>query len=292
MKWSFAGLGVFVLGIIGVSIIFLFQGVTTDNENDYYLLKEVTESAMIDSFNVSYYRETGNIKIVKEKFVENFVRRYGESTLFVKNDYKISFYDIMEEPPKVTILIDAGIGSYTVYNNTDSYSVQNYLSAILESKGKVKENKTYEEDYYYFLGSSSNNDDSSPIAINMPSQLDRGGVSGVKIDSITIPNDNKVTTQTELMTAILKVKIDWLGTNYDELSRDISDYNTNGSINISKINHYTCNNTSFKGTYEGFNGNVDCSKNKYWISINSSKNGKEILKFKIKWKYNEQQFNK
>ena len=31
MKWSFAGLGVFVLGIIGVSIIFLFQGVTTDN---------------------------------------------------------------------------------------------------------------------------------------------------------------------------------------------------------------------------------------------------------------------
>lgn len=221
MKWSFAGLGVFVLGIIGVSIIFLFQGVTTDNENDYYLLKEVTEAAMIDSFNVSYYRETGNIKIVKEKFVENFVRRYGESTLFVKNDYKISFYDIMEEPPKVTILIDAGIGSYTVYNNTDSYSVQNYLSAILESKGKVKENKTYEEDYYYFLNTPLN-DDNSPIAINIPSQLDRGGVSGVKIDSNNYSKCNKVTTQTELMTAILKGKIDWLGTNYDELSRDIS----------------------------------------------------------------------
>ena len=40
MKWSTVTVGVMILGIIGVSIILLFQQLTTTNENDYYLLKE------------------------------------------------------------------------------------------------------------------------------------------------------------------------------------------------------------------------------------------------------------
>ena len=38
MKWSTVTVGVMILGIIGVSIILLFQQLTTTNENDYYLL--------------------------------------------------------------------------------------------------------------------------------------------------------------------------------------------------------------------------------------------------------------
>ena len=39
MKWSTVTVGVMILGIIGVSIILLFQQLTTTNENDYYLLR-------------------------------------------------------------------------------------------------------------------------------------------------------------------------------------------------------------------------------------------------------------
>ena len=34
--------------------ILLFQQLTTNNENDYYLLKEVTEAAMIDAIDIPY----------------------------------------------------------------------------------------------------------------------------------------------------------------------------------------------------------------------------------------------
>ena len=47
MKWSMASVGVIVLGIIGVMVIALFQQLTTSSENDYYLLKEITEASMI-----------------------------------------------------------------------------------------------------------------------------------------------------------------------------------------------------------------------------------------------------
>ena len=136
MKWSFASVGLIVLGLIGVAIIILFQQITTNNENDYYLLKEITESAMIDAIDVPHYRETGELKIVKEKFVENFTRRFAESTIFVTNDYKIKFYDIMEVPPKVSIIIDTGLGEYTINGNSDDYNIANRLDAILEYTGK------------------------------------------------------------------------------------------------------------------------------------------------------------
>ena len=139
MKWSFATVGIILLGLTGVAIIILFQNITTNNENDYYLLKEVTEAAMIDAIDIGYYRETGNLKILKEKFVENFTRRFAESTIFVTNDYNIKFYDIMEEPPKVSIIINTGLGEYTIGGNADEYGIANKLDAILEFTG----DKTY-----------------------------------------------------------------------------------------------------------------------------------------------------
>ena len=89
MKWSFASVGLIVLGLVGITIIMLFEQITTSNENDYYLLKEVTEASMIDAIDISYYRDTGELKIVKEKFVENFTRRFSESTLLTGTGYTI-----------------------------------------------------------------------------------------------------------------------------------------------------------------------------------------------------------
>lgn len=74
---------------------------------------------------------------MKEKFVENFTRRYSESTLFIGTKYTISFFDIIEVPPKVTIMIDTGLEQYRIYNDTSNYNVVNNLTGILEFTGKI-----------------------------------------------------------------------------------------------------------------------------------------------------------
>jgi len=65
-----------MFGLVGFAIIFLFVQLTVNSDEEYYLLKEVTEAAMYDSVDLAYYRSTGELKIVKEKFVESFFRRF------------------------------------------------------------------------------------------------------------------------------------------------------------------------------------------------------------------------
>lgn len=132
MKWSFALLGVLLFGGFGMFVLIIFQDITVSNEQDYYLLKEVTEAAMIDAVDLAYYRATGEVKIVKEKFVENFTRRYAESTNFGTEDYTISFYDIWETPPKVSVKITNGTDTtLTVKNQKLEGDVVNKIDAIL-----------------------------------------------------------------------------------------------------------------------------------------------------------------
>lgn len=134
MKWSFAQVGLIAAGLVGIVIILLFQQITTNNEQDYYLLREVTKAAMLESVDLAYYRDTGEVKIVQEKFIENFTRRFAESVNFTSEGYTIRFYDIIESPPKVSIVINTDVGDYTIYEETDSYSIANQLDAILEAK--------------------------------------------------------------------------------------------------------------------------------------------------------------
>lgn len=184
MKWSFASVGMIVLGIIGVMVIVLFQQITTSNENDYYLLKEITEASMIESIDLKYYRETGDLKIIKEKFVENFTRRYSESTLFIGTKYTISFFDIMEVPPKVTIMIDTGIENYRIYNNVDDYNIVNNLSSILEFTGKntssKDQNKVYKEDEYTQTVYSMLAGQSSSEPLNIPKEINDANMRNQK----------------------------------------------------------------------------------------------------------------
>lgn len=127
-----------MFGLIGFAIIFLFVQLTVNSDEEYYLLKEVTEASMIDSIDLAYYRATGNVKIVKEKFVENFYRRFAESTNVNANSYTIKMYNIVESPPKVSIEIISDLGERTIFNSKDNYSVYTDLDAILETtKGKI-----------------------------------------------------------------------------------------------------------------------------------------------------------
>ena len=138
MKWSFASVGLIIIGLFGIFIILLFNEITVSNEQDYYTLKEAAEAAMIESIDITYYRITGDIKMSQEKFVENFTRRFTETSTFGQGNYDIEFYQISETPPKVSLRIIDSTNSYNIYNtfNVDVDATQlnivNELSAILD----------------------------------------------------------------------------------------------------------------------------------------------------------------
>ena len=134
MKWSFASVATIVLGIFGLFIILLFSEITVSNEQDYYSLKEATEAAMIESVDIAYYRLTGDVKIVKEKFVENFTRRFTETSTFGQGNYQIDFYQISETPPKVSIRIIDKTTNYSIYSyDSENYNILNEITAILDT---------------------------------------------------------------------------------------------------------------------------------------------------------------
>lgn len=165
MQSSVWGYLFLVLGLIGIVLINLFGNITVSNEDMYYILKEVTEASMIDAIDYQAYRVgvgyddvteesdpdsmhciagiPGTVRIVKEKFVESFVRRFSK-TATNNREYEIRFEDIDECPPKVSITITAK-EPYRVLGNvfgkndevnyeTDSAEIVNTLSAVLEDK--------------------------------------------------------------------------------------------------------------------------------------------------------------
>ena len=133
MKWTTASFLIMGLGIFGLALIFLFQDITISNEDDYYLLKEITEAAVYDSIDYTYYTlSNGKVKINQEKFIEVFTRRFVESSTLSAKGYEIEFVDIMEEPPKVTVRIKNKTNGYTL--TEDDLEIINQLSAIIETK--------------------------------------------------------------------------------------------------------------------------------------------------------------
>lgn len=130
MKESFWGIFVVFLGIASIFFIVLFQNLTNTDEHNSQLLKEVTEASMWDAFDYASYRTSGEIRIDREKFVENFIRRYAESASRSR-EYTIKFYDINEKPPKVSLSVQSGVVG--VGGNTEmTFDLQNRIDAILE----------------------------------------------------------------------------------------------------------------------------------------------------------------
>ena len=127
-----------MIGLFGIIIIMLFNEITVSNEQDYYTLKDATEASLIESVDVAYYRLTGDIKISKEKFVENFTRRFTETSTFGQGNYRIEFYQINESPAKVSLRIVDQTNSYNIYNtfsvdiDATDVAIVNEISAILD----------------------------------------------------------------------------------------------------------------------------------------------------------------
>ncbi len=148
MKWSFASVGLIMLGLFGIVIIMLFNDITVSNEQDYYTLKYATEASMLEAVDIAYYRTTGELKISQEKFVENFTRRFTETSTFGQGNYDIVFYQINETPPKVSLRIYDKTSGYNIYTytsdvETTQVNIVNELSAILEGTELDKEKKGY-----------------------------------------------------------------------------------------------------------------------------------------------------
>lgn len=131
MKESYWGYWLIVLGIFVIVVMMLISNMTSTNTQDYYLLKEITQASMLDAVDYSYYREYNEVKINKEKFVESFVRRYTDSVT-LSTTYEVSFYEIYEAPPKVSVKISSASSSFNIAGDAESFDIVNKLDAILE----------------------------------------------------------------------------------------------------------------------------------------------------------------
>ena len=148
-----------VMGLLGIVLINIFGHVVISNEQNYYLLKEISEAAMVDAVDLKAYRDgvgwdgvtedtdpesmhclegiPGTVRIVKEKFVESFVRRFANSA-DLSRKYKIIINDIDECPPKVTVTLVSTekfsfLSFFKVEYDTDE-NIVNVLTGILENR--------------------------------------------------------------------------------------------------------------------------------------------------------------
>lgn len=131
MHESFWSMFIIGLGIVSISFIIFFQNLTSIDEQNYTLLRETTEAAMYDAIDLASYRRDGTIRIDREKFVENFVRRFAEGANLGQN-YKIEIFDVSETPPKVSIRVSSTLAS-NITNEIIEFDIVNKLDAILES---------------------------------------------------------------------------------------------------------------------------------------------------------------
>lgn len=106
MKESFWAILIVGIGLLSITFIYLFQSITNTDEHNYHLLKETTEAAMYDALDLAAYREERIIRIDREKFVENFIRRFAESASLAQT-YNIKIYDVNETPPKVSLQVSS-----------------------------------------------------------------------------------------------------------------------------------------------------------------------------------------
>lgn len=124
--WWFIVLGLFVM-----AVVILVTDMTTTSEQDYYMIKEISEASMMESVDYGYYRDTGGLKINAEKFMENFLRRYAE-VITINKTMKIGFYDIYEEPPKVSIVVSTSSTQAVLSYDYSTFDITNRMDAILE----------------------------------------------------------------------------------------------------------------------------------------------------------------
>ena len=137
MKESMWGWWFIVLGIIIMAVVILITDMTTTSEQNYYMIKEVNEAAMMEAVDYGYYRKYGVLRINSEKYMENFIRRFSEM-ITINKRVKIGFYDIYESPPKVTVIVTMGSNQFISQYGDMTMRIENRIDAILEMQNKQK----------------------------------------------------------------------------------------------------------------------------------------------------------
>ena len=133
MNKAMLTVGIIILSLSTLLMINIISNYSSGSELDYYLVKETSEAAMVDAIDVKYYRENGLLRIDKEKFVESFVRRFADSVDTTRN-YQLSFYDLNEVPPKVSVKVDSS--TVLSFKGSD-LEMSTQLDAILENTYKT-----------------------------------------------------------------------------------------------------------------------------------------------------------
>ena len=131
MNKAMLAIGIIVLAIFSFAAINLIQNFSTGNELDYYLLKETTDAAMMDALDYSFYANSGSVRMDKEKFAESFLRRFANNVTQSK-EYDISFYDINETPPKVSVKVNAFTTTGGPDGGRDNLAITTKYDAVLE----------------------------------------------------------------------------------------------------------------------------------------------------------------
>ena len=131
MKETLWGYWIVVLGLFVIVVMMLLQNYTTTSQQDYYLLREVTNAAMHESIDFAHFRKYGEMRIHKEKFVENWMRRFAE-TININRTYNIRFYDIWEIPPKASVVVTTQTDTYATMADAGQMGIVNRLDAIIE----------------------------------------------------------------------------------------------------------------------------------------------------------------
>ena len=127
-------------GLFGLLFIVMFESITINNESEYYVLKEAMEASMLEAVDLACFRNSGtdgcngSVKISQQKFVENFTRRFAASVSGDVTQYQIDFYDIIEKPPKATVVIKGRTKRFALTTGGDEFDITNNLSGILEAK--------------------------------------------------------------------------------------------------------------------------------------------------------------
>ena len=120
-----------VLGLIIIGVVILVTDMTTTSEQNYHMIKEISDASMMEAVDYAYYRKYGDLRINHEKFMENFIRRYSDVVTINKTS-TISFYNSYESPPKITVEVKTRSTQIIIsYSNTD-FEITNRLDAILE----------------------------------------------------------------------------------------------------------------------------------------------------------------
>lgn len=135
MKEAYWGYWLILLGVFVVIILLLIQNVTSANTESSYSIRQINEASMLDAVDYAYYREYGELKINKEKFMESFLRRFAE-TASLSTTYTITFAGIYEAPPKVSVEVSSKTNTFVVGTDETNFDIENRVEAILEQGSK------------------------------------------------------------------------------------------------------------------------------------------------------------